>query len=104
MNFSETYEAVELTLAAGAVPLIIGESGIGKTALIRRYCKEKNLHLVNIDANLLKEGEIGGLPTVENGRTYYATHHKLSEINDFLKFLSKNLLNTIIIIINYTNT
>ena len=85
MNFSETYEAVELTLAAGAVPLIIGESGIGKTALIRRYCKEKNLHLVNIDANLLKEGEIGGLPTVENGRTYYATHHKLSEINDFLK-------------------
>lgn len=84
MNFTETYEAVELTLAAGAVPLIIGESGIGKTALIRRYSREKNLHLVNIDANLLKEGEIGGLPTVENGRTTYATHHKLAEIDEFL--------------------
>lgn len=84
MNFTETYEAVELTLAAGAVPLIIGESGIGKTALIRRYCREKDLHLVNIDANLLKEGEIGGLPTVKKGRTYYATHHKLAEIDELL--------------------
>lgn len=84
MNFQETYEAVELALAAGAVPLIIGESGIGKTALIRRYSREKDLHLVNIDANLLKEGEIGGLPTVERGRTYYATHHKLAEIDEYL--------------------
>lgn len=84
MNFTETYDAVELTLAAGAVPLIIGESGIGKTALIRRYCREKNLHLINIDANLLKEGEIGGLPTVEKGRTYYATHHRLAEIDEVL--------------------
>lgn len=84
MNFTQTYEAVELTLASGAVPLIIGESGIGKTALIRRYTKEKNLHLVNIDANLLKEGEIGGLPTVVNGRTKYATHHKLSQIDELL--------------------
>lgn len=84
MNFTETYEAVELALAAGSVPLIIGESGIGKTALIRRYCEEKDLHLVNIDANLLKEGEIGGLPTVERGRTYYATHHKLARINELL--------------------
>lgn len=84
MNFTETYEAVELTLAAGAVPLIIGESGIGKTALIRRYCQEKELHLVNIDANLLKEGEIGGLPTVEKGRTFYATHHKLAHIDELL--------------------
>lgn len=92
MNFSETYEAVELTLAAGAVPLIIGESGIGKTALIRRYSREKNLHLVNIDANLLKEGEIGGLPTVENGRTYYATHHKLAEIDEFLAKSSRGCL------------
>lgn len=84
MNFTETYEAVELALAAGAVPLIIGESGIGKTALIHKYCEEKNLHLVTIDANLLKEGEIGGLPTVEKGRTYYATHHKLARIDELL--------------------
>lgn len=84
MNFTETYHALELTLKTGAVPLVIGESGIGKTALIRRYCEEKDLHLINIDANLLKEGEIGGLPMVENGRTFYATHHKLAQIEELL--------------------
>jgi MoxR-like ATPase len=53
--------------------------------------------LVNIDANLLKEGEIGGLPTVEdrnyiiNGKkvkrrtTIYATHSKLVEVDDALE-------------------
>lgn len=92
MNFIETYHAVELTLAAGAVPLIIGESGIGKTALIRRYCQEMNLYLVNIDANLLKEGEIGGLPTVEKGRTFYATHHKLAQMDELLERGDKGCL------------
>lgn len=92
MNFTETYHALELTLAAGAVPLIIGESGIGKTALIRRYCQEKDLHLINIDANLLKEGEIGGLPTVEKGRTFYATHHKLARIDELLSQGQKGCL------------
>lgn len=92
MNFTETYHALELTLAAGAVPLIIGESGVGKTALIRRYCQEKDLHLINIDANLLKEGEIGGLPTVEKGRTFYATHHKLARIDELLSQGQKGCL------------
>lgn len=92
MNFTETFEAVELTLKAGSVPLIIGESGIGKTALIVKFAKEMNLKLVNIDANLLKEGEIGGLPTVIDGRTYYATHHKLTELDNHLKMGAEGCL------------
>ena len=32
-----------------------------------------------------KEGEIGGLPIVEAGRTKYATHYKLVEIDQALK-------------------
>ena len=41
--------------------------------------------MVTIDANLLKEGEIGGLPIVENRMTIYATHNKLIEIERALK-------------------
>ncbi|ETA79638.1 ATP-binding protein [Youngiibacter fragilis] len=85
MNYKETLEALDLAVLSGAVPLIIGESGIGKTSLIREYAEEKGLYLVNIDANLLKEGEIGGLPTVVGGRTRYATHHKLTEIDEYLE-------------------
>ena len=95
MNFTETLKSVDLVLSTNEVPLIVGESGIGKTALARKVAKENNWSLVVIDGNLLKEGEIGGLPTVEsytsidsNGNkiekkiTVYAIHSKLKEIDE----------------------
>lgn len=95
MNFIDTLKSVELVLATGEVPLVVGESGIGKTALAKKLAKENNWNLVVVDGNLLKEGEIGGLPTVEsyvlqssNGEkiekktTIYAVHHKLREIDE----------------------
>ena len=95
MNFRETLQSVNLVLETGEVPLVVGESGIGKTALAKALAKEKDWHLVVIDGNLLKEGEIGGLPTietynktsdaehqVEKKMTVYAVHHKLREIDE----------------------
>lgn len=95
MNFIDTLKSVELVLSTGEVPLVVGESGIGKTALAKKLAKDKGWTLVTIDGNLLKEGEIGGLPTVEsyesmdaNGNkiekktTIYAIHNKLREIDE----------------------
>lgn len=86
MNFVDTLKSVELVLATNEVPLVVGESGIGKTALAKKLAKNNKWSLVVIDGNLLKEGEIGGLPTVENyagGKTtVYAVHHKLREIDE----------------------
>ena len=97
MNFIETLKSVSLVLATGEVPLIVGESGIGKTALAKALAEEKGWHLIVIDGNLLKEGEIGGLPTVasykgidaddkeiEKKTTVYAVHHKLREIDKYV--------------------
>lgn len=94
MNFTDTLKSVDLILATDEVPLIVGESGIGKTALARELAENNNWSLVVINGNLLKEGEIGGLPTIEsypgvNGTedqvekkaTIYAVHHKLREID-----------------------
>ena len=105
MNFIDTLRSVELVLATGEVPLVVGESGIGKTALANRLAKENNLSLIVIDGNLLKEGEIGGLPTVEsyfsidsNGNniekktTIYAVHTKLREIDEEISKGRKVLL------------
>ena len=85
MNFTEAMNTIELVTMTDDVPLIIGESGIGKTSMVRQIAKNNNLAIVNIDANLLKEGEIGGLPFVNNGRTEYATHYKLTEVSSLLK-------------------
>ena len=82
MNFTDTYKSVELVLTAGEVPLLVGETGIGKTSLARELARRHDWSLVGIDGNLLKEGEIGGLPTVENGTTVYAVHHKLRTIDE----------------------
>lgn len=97
MNFIETLKSVDLVLATGEVPLIVGESGIGKTALAKKLAYENDWSLIVIDGNLLKEGEIGGLPTVESyvisnskgeetvkKTTVYAVHNKLREIDEEL--------------------
>ena len=85
MNYSEVLNTVKLIIASRDVPLIIGESGIGKTSLIREIAKLNGSYLVTIDANLLKEGEIGGLPVVENGVTVYAPHNKLAYLKRVLE-------------------
>ncbi|MBH1942163.1 ATP-binding protein [Mobilitalea sibirica] len=95
MNFIDTLKSVDLVLSTGEVPLIVGESGIGKTALAKELARENDWSLIVIDGNLLKEGEIGGLPTIDsyikkkgNGdttskkTTVYAVHHKLRKIDD----------------------
>ncbi|RXM58711.1 MoxR family ATPase [Clostridium tetani] len=95
MNFDEVIMAVEMVIKTGEVPLIIGESGIGKTSLIKELGNRNSYYVINIDGNLLKEGEIGGLPTVEEylikdtgekiKRTVYAVHTKLIEIDRALE-------------------
>ncbi|WP_454053733.1 AAA family ATPase [Clostridium sp. Marseille-Q7071] len=95
MNFVDTLLSAELVIKTNSVPLIIGESGIGKTALAKSLAERNNYYLIIIDGNLLKEGEIGGLPTVEDyiefnkegleikkRRTVYAIHTKLQEIDN----------------------
>lgn len=105
MNFKDTLISAELVLETGEVPLIIGESGIGKTALAKKLANKNNFKLVVIDGNLLKEGEIGGLPTIESYKsidsnenfqekkaTIYAVHTKLKEIDEEILNGNKVLL------------
>ncbi|MBC8059857.1 MAG: AAA family ATPase [Clostridiaceae bacterium] len=112
MKFNEALMCVELIIESDAVPLLIGESGIGKTALIKKLGEKNDFYIINIDGNMLKEGEIGGLPTVEDyflnidgeevrlKRTVYAVHTKLQEIQ---KVLSKTPEKTILLFIDEIN-
>jgi len=97
MNFKDTMQSVDLVIQTNEVPLIVGESGIGKTALAKALANIKGWSIVTIDGNLLKEGEIGGLPTVEDfsfkdahgkevhsKNTVYAVHTKLQEIDSLI--------------------
>ena len=105
MNFKDTLKSVELVLSTEEVPLVVGESGIGKTALAKKLANDNDWTLVTIDGNLLKEGEIGGLPTVESYKsidsigneiekrvTIYAVHNKLRTIDEEINSGKKVLL------------
>lgn len=93
MKFNDVLNSVSLILESGGVPLLVGESGIGKTALIKELSEKEGYYCITIEGNLLKEGEIGGLPVVEEynynidgkdikrKRTVYAIHTKLQEID-----------------------
>ena len=50
MNFIDTLKSVELVLASGDVPLVVGESGIGKTALAKKLSEKMldSTHACNI--------------------------------------------------------
>ena len=55
MNFTDTMASVELVPAANQVPLLVGETGIGKTSLEAQRSRESHdWELVTIDGNLLK--------------------------------------------------
>ena len=85
MNFIDTLKSVDLILSTGEVPLIVGESGIGKTALANKLAKENDWSLIVIDGNLLKEGEIGGLPTIES---YVGVNSNGYKLHDDVKILA----------------
>ena len=52
MNFTDTLKSVELVLETGEVPLIVGDSGIGKTALAKTLAKNNNWSIISIDGKL----------------------------------------------------
>lgn len=90
MNFGEVSRSIMLTIASGKTPVVVGDRGIGKTQMMRNIAKQLDMKLINIDCNLLKEGEIGGLPIPNKNDkgimvTQYAIHAKLKLIEDYLE-------------------
>jgi len=63
LNFDTTKEVVEFILiSTDVVPMIMGERGIGKSALVNKIAKEHGWDFCTVDCNTLNPGEIGGIP------------------------------------------
>jgi len=96
LTYSQCKKVLLLTINTKdyRVPCIIGDRGCGKTTLAKEIANDLDANFISIDANVLKEGEIGGLPIVkkyknENDKTVqivvYAPHNKLKECIDLYK-------------------
>lgn len=66
LTFKSALNPIKLTMLSRHVPIMVGDRGIGKTSMARQIARDLDAHFAWIDGNLLKEGEIGGLPTVKD--------------------------------------
>lgn len=76
MSFKDAVRAIDLirrsTIEDGAtiVPLLLGETGIGKTELVKEYCKEHELSLITIHVSQIEPSDLTGLYKVNRyGKT-----------------------------------
>lgn len=67
MSFKESLKAIDTIRActinngASIVPLLLGETGIGKTELVREYCQENGLTLITIHVSQIEPSDLTGL-------------------------------------------
>lgn len=65
MYFKEAMETIKAVMSSNDVPVVVGEAGIGKTAMMQKIANDNNMKLFTIDCTTLKEGEAAGLPYVD---------------------------------------
>lgn len=68
ISWKAANQAVELAMNAGSVPVVVGEAGIGKSAMMRKIAKDNNMLFYTIEGNLLKEGEVTGMPIASDNK------------------------------------
>jgi len=66
LNFNQMYYAIKLAIAAGNVPLVLSQPGIGKSALAEKYAKDHNLYLIDFRAAGADITDFTGLPAFDH--------------------------------------
>lgn len=63
---------LELAYRARRAVLLEGQTGIGKSEIVRRVADKLSVQTVVLDLSLLEPPDLVGLPVIEDGRTVYA--------------------------------
>ena len=58
LGFSDMQVAIDIVIEANHVPNIVGLQGIGKSDLVRGYCKSKGYFFNEINCSLIQEGDL----------------------------------------------
>lgn len=89
LNYNDCKKGILLTLLSGKyegeyrVPMIMGERGTGKTSMAWELAEELDANMITIDANVLKEGEITGIPCIKK---YKQTDGKIRQVVDYATY------------------
>lgn len=83
LSFNSVKVALDVALHANQVPNIVGLQGIGKSDLVREFCKEKGYFFSEITCSLIQEGDLS-MPYINpNGNgVSYAINTVISELSE----------------------
>lgn len=63
MNINKIKEALPVLFKIGTSPLLVGQHGVGKTTLIRDFCRENDFQMVSFRLGQVADaGDLAGLP------------------------------------------
>lgn len=61
VSINQIHKVLDLVVHADITPVLIGESGIGKTEAVRAYAEERKLHLIELNASQIFVEDFGGV-------------------------------------------
>lgn len=68
VTFTEAYDVLKMTIAANTSVLLIGDPGVGKSAIFVKLAKEIDYPLHILIGSTLDPTDVGGLPAVVDGK------------------------------------
>lgn len=68
INYSNSYDALKVALAANTSILLIGDPGVGKSAIMQALSRDVDMPLHTLIGSTLDPTDVGGLPVLVNGR------------------------------------
>ena len=72
LSSTELYTTCSHVITCGTVPYIVGHPGIGKSDIVRKVAKNKNLKLLDIRLSTIDPTELTGFPTkIEGNKASY---------------------------------
>lgn len=85
MNFNECVETVEFLFNLNKIPLLVGNPGIGKTAIPFKIGENLGIPVLQVIPVLMQEIEINGIPYLEGNKTFRSIPELLVLINEMVE-------------------
>ena len=95
-------EKIAITCKAGNVPIIWGDPGIGKTAMVEQLAKDANRELFVVIGSTMEPTDIAGLPIPQEGEDG-SIQSRFTD-PDFLAFVRKHKGNVILLFDEFLST
>jgi len=82
MKITKINQILKASYYANDVVLMRGLHGIGKTEKIRQYAEENNFYLETLILSLMDQGDLIGIPNIDNGVTTWAAPDWIQNIQN----------------------